>query len=88
MHQLKLKFKHVVVTRFVELSHEYEMEFKPTPKELIDTLENAEDISKLITKPGQRFRGPGGSDVAATKIQATWRRFTARKSYLAYRRKR
>ncbi|KAI8480076.1 hypothetical protein Bbelb_421660, partial [Branchiostoma belcheri] len=34
---------------------------------------------------GRRFLGPDGEHVAAAKIQAMWKRYTARSSYVSYR---
>ncbi|XP_039268071.2 IQ domain-containing protein H-like [Styela clava] len=74
--------------RFVEVALEYELEMKPTNEELISTLENAEEVSAIMSKPGRIFCGAGGSEIAATKIQATWRRYKARSTYVTYRRQR
>lgn len=46
---------------------------------------NIDDVEALIGKPGRRYKGPDGHDVAATKIQSTWRRYKDRVAYLDYR---
>ncbi|XP_072241235.1 IQ motif-containing protein H [Leuresthes tenuis] len=45
-------------------------------------------LANLISCPGQRYKGEGGIDAAAIRIQACWRRYVARAAYLChYRRK-
>lgn len=36
---------------------------------------------------GRRFKGPRGKDLAATRIQSSWRMFKDRSEYLEYRRR-
>uniref|UniRef100_A0A670JDU8 IQ motif containing H n=1 Tax=Podarcis muralis TaxID=64176 RepID=A0A670JDU8_PODMU len=40
---------------------------------------------KLLSKPGQRYKGQNGTAVAATKIQALWRCYKFRKAYITFR---
>uniref|UniRef100_A0A3B5KSB2 IQ motif containing H n=1 Tax=Xiphophorus couchianus TaxID=32473 RepID=A0A3B5KSB2_9TELE len=54
---------------------------------LFSLLENKGDVLELVSRPGQRYRGEGGRDVAATRIQACWRRYFNRTSYLCYHRR-
>lgn len=36
---------------------------------------------------GRRFKGPNGRDIASAKIQATWKMYRERSTYLEYRRR-
>ncbi|PWA30501.1 hypothetical protein CCH79_00015298 [Gambusia affinis] len=51
---------------------------------LFSLLQNKGDVLELVSRPGQRYRGEGGRDAAATRIQACWRRYFNRTSYLCY----
>ncbi|KAL8616663.1 hypothetical protein ACOMHN_031645 [Nucella lapillus] len=72
--------------RLADLSVEYELEKAPGLPELLSVIVNREDVEAIINKPGRRFMGPNGSQVAATQIQSSWRRFRDRSQYLEYRR--
>ncbi|XP_014865670.1 PREDICTED: IQ domain-containing protein H isoform X1 [Poecilia mexicana] len=61
---------------------------KTLPKAtLFSLLENKREVLELVSRPGQRYRGEGGRDVAATRIQTWWRRYLTRTSYLCYHRR-
>uniref|UniRef100_A0A087XT62 IQ motif containing H n=1 Tax=Poecilia formosa TaxID=48698 RepID=A0A087XT62_POEFO len=61
---------------------------KTLPKAtLFSLLENKGEVLELVSRPGQRYRGEGGRDVAATRIQTWWRRYLTRTSYLCYHRR-
>ncbi|XP_070208772.1 IQ domain-containing protein H-like isoform X2 [Littorina saxatilis] len=72
--------------RLADLSVEYELEKAPGLDELLSVIVNREDVEAIINKPGRRFMGPNGSQVAATQIQSSWRRYRDRSQYLEYRR--
>ena len=72
----------------VELASQYELEQSPNKYELISVLDNHEEVTRLMLVPGRRYLAADGKDAAATTIQSTFRRFTARKNYLVYRRQR
>ncbi|KAL2094062.1 hypothetical protein ACEWY4_011374 [Coilia grayii] len=55
---------------------------------LLLTLENREEVQEVVGRPGRRFRGEGGAEAAAVRIQACWRRHRARSAYLQQRRRR
>uniref|UniRef100_H2YZS1 IQCH-like ATP-grasp domain-containing protein n=1 Tax=Ciona savignyi TaxID=51511 RepID=H2YZS1_CIOSA len=74
--------------RLAELSQHYELEYRPSSDELLTVLENYDDVMSLITSPGRRFLGADGRYFAASKIQATWKRFRDRRAYLQYRKQR
>ncbi|KAM4572648.1 IQ motif-containing protein H [Odontesthes bonariensis] len=43
-----------------------------------------EPMANLVSRSGQRYRGEGGIDVAAIRIQSCWRRYVARAAYLCH----
>ncbi|XP_033634327.1 IQ domain-containing protein H-like [Asterias rubens] len=73
--------------KLADLAVEFELDKPPTTKALLGVVLNIDDVMALINRPGRRFLGPDGDDVAATKIQATFRRYKDRALYLEYRRK-
>ncbi|XP_045063838.1 IQ motif-containing protein H [Coregonus clupeaformis] len=52
---------------------------------LLSVLENREEVWDLVYRPGQRYRGEGGTEAAAARIQSCWRRHWARNAYLRHR---
>ncbi|KAJ8002462.1 hypothetical protein DPEC_G00159170 [Dallia pectoralis] len=55
---------------------------------LLSVLENTDEVWDLVLRPGQRYRGEGGEEAAATRIQSSWRSHMARASYQEHRRRR
>ncbi|KAJ3045180.1 hypothetical protein HDV00_011050 [Rhizophlyctis rosea] len=53
-------------------------------EDLIMCFANANAIRQLLTVPGQRYRGEGGENAAAAKIQATWKMSVRRRIHLWY----
>ncbi|KAJ3083646.1 hypothetical protein HK102_000972 [Quaeritorhiza haematococci] len=45
-------------------------------------IENQAEVHRIMSTPGQFFRGPGGAERAATKIQATWKMFVLRRVHV------
>nr|KAG5693124.1 hypothetical protein BaRGS_025483 [Batillaria attramentaria] len=72
--------------RLADLAVEFELEKAPGIPELLSVIVNRDDVEAIIFKPGRRFMGPDGSNVAATQIQSSWRRYRDRSQYLEYRR--
>ncbi|XP_045562103.1 IQ motif-containing protein H [Salmo salar] len=52
---------------------------------LLSAMENREEVWDLVYRPGQRYRGEGGAEAAAVRIQSCWRRHRARNAYLRHR---
>uniref|UniRef100_A0A8D3AU33 IQ motif containing H n=1 Tax=Scophthalmus maximus TaxID=52904 RepID=A0A8D3AU33_SCOMX len=75
--------------RLVEFAHGWDSGWrKAGPRTgLLSVLENWEVVSGLVLRPGQRYRGEGGTEAAATHIQSCWRRYVARKAYLRHSRR-
>ncbi|XP_065135070.2 IQ motif-containing protein H [Paramisgurnus dabryanus] len=49
---------------------------------LLSVLENRDEVWELMCQPGQRYKGKGGHQAAAVRIQTCWRRYSARAAYL------
>ncbi|XP_076802306.1 IQ domain-containing protein H-like isoform X2 [Clavelina lepadiformis] len=78
----------VVGDRLADLASHYELEISPSRDELLSVLDNVDEVTKMINSPGRRFLTQDGKHIAATKIQATWRRHRDRQVYLQYRKQR
>ncbi|XP_069018763.1 IQ motif-containing protein H [Embiotoca jacksoni] len=72
--------------QLVELSHGWESGWKKTPTEttVLPVLENWEEVLDLVLHPGQRYKGEGGIEAAAIRIQSCWRRYSAELTYLCH----
>ncbi|XP_066273015.1 IQ domain-containing protein H-like isoform X1 [Branchiostoma lanceolatum] len=71
--------------KLADLALEFELEKAPTKENLLSVIVNWDDVEAILRRPGRRFLGPDGEHVAAAKIQAMWKRYTARSSYVSYR---
>ncbi|XP_028286912.1 IQ motif-containing protein H isoform X2 [Parambassis ranga] len=72
--------------RLVELSHGWDNGWTKAPSAmaLISVLENREEVSGLVLRPGQRYKGEGGVEAAAIHIQSCWRRYLAWTAYMCH----
>ncbi|KAM4618235.1 IQ motif-containing protein H [Polymixia lowei] len=57
------------------------------PMGLLSALDNREEVLDLVLHPGQRYKGEGGIEAAAIRIQSCWRRYLAWTAYLRLRRR-
>ncbi|XP_029430377.1 IQ domain-containing protein H-like [Rhinatrema bivittatum] len=72
--------------KVMEVLLDFEVNQRATKDMLLSILGNQAAVRKILSHPGQRFRGQGGKEAAATKIQATWKQKQTRKAYLKHRR--
>uniref|UniRef100_A0A8C5RT22 IQ motif containing H n=1 Tax=Laticauda laticaudata TaxID=8630 RepID=A0A8C5RT22_LATLA len=63
----------------------FELSQRATREEILLVLKNVSTVQKLLKQPGRRYKGENGTQKAATKIQATWRCYKLRKSYIGFR---
>ncbi|CAL8356373.1 unnamed protein product [Lota lota] len=59
----------------------------PPATALLSTLDNQPEVRALLLRPGQRYKGEGGTEAAAVRIQSCWRGCLARAAYLHHRRR-
>lgn len=73
--------------RLADLALVFELGQQPTFQHFLTCILNAEDVENIFKMPGRRYLGPKGTDMAAIKIQSTWRRYKDRSAYLQYRKR-
>lgn len=71
--------------KLVEVASDFELTENPTKSDILSVIKNQSTVEKILHRPGQRYKGQGGTKMAATKIQATWRSYQARKTYVHFR---
>ncbi|XP_074899990.1 IQ domain-containing protein H-like [Buteo buteo] len=71
--------------KLVEVASDFELTENPTKSDILSVIKNQSTVEKILNRPGQRYKGQGGTKMAATKIQATWRCYQARKTYVHFR---
>uniref|UniRef100_A0A8B9IZI7 IQ motif containing H n=1 Tax=Amazona collaria TaxID=241587 RepID=A0A8B9IZI7_9PSIT len=71
--------------KLAEVASDFEREEKPTKNDILSVIKNQSTVEKILNRPGQRHKGHGGTEMAATKIQETWRCYQARKAYIHLR---
>lgn len=69
----------------VELVSDFELDRRPSRDDILSMIKNRSTVKRLLNQPGRRYKGQDGTEMAATKIQATWRRYQARKAYIHFR---
>ncbi|XP_040893854.1 IQ motif-containing protein H [Toxotes jaculatrix] len=72
--------------RLVEFAHGWDNGWDKAPPVmgLLSLLENWEEVLGVVLNPGQRYKGEGGIEAAAIRIQSCWRRYIARTAYLRH----
>ncbi|NWH55429.1 IQCH protein, partial [Fregata magnificens] len=71
--------------KLAEVASDFELNENPTKSDILSVIKNQSTVEKILNRPGQRYKGQGGTEMAATKIQATWRCYQARKAYVHFR---
>ncbi|NXE14696.1 IQCH protein, partial [Lophotis ruficrista] len=71
--------------KLAEVASDSELNENPTKSDILSVIKNQSTVEKILNRPGQRYKGQGGTEMAATKIQATWRCYRARKAYVCFR---
>ncbi|NXN63202.1 IQCH protein, partial [Himantopus himantopus] len=71
--------------KLAEVASDFELNENPTKSDILSVIKNQSAVEKILDQPGQRYKGQRGTEMAATKIQATWRCYRARKAYVRFR---
>ncbi|KFP86919.1 IQ domain-containing protein H, partial [Apaloderma vittatum] len=71
--------------KLAEIVSDFELHENPTKSDILSVIKNQSAVEKILSRPGQRYKGRGGTETAATKIQAMWRCYRARKAYVRFR---
>ncbi|KFO88020.1 IQ domain-containing protein H, partial [Buceros rhinoceros silvestris] len=71
--------------KLAEVASDFKLHENPTKRDILSVMENPSTVAEILNRPGQRYKGRGGAEVAATKIQAAWRCRQARKAYVHLR---
>uniref|UniRef100_A0A8B9V2N5 IQ motif containing H n=1 Tax=Anas zonorhyncha TaxID=75864 RepID=A0A8B9V2N5_9AVES len=71
--------------KLVEVASDFVLNENPTKGDILSVIKNRSTVEKILNRPGQRYKGQGGTEMAAIKIQATWRCYWARKAYVRFR---
>ncbi|NWW44013.1 IQCH protein, partial [Pedionomus torquatus] len=71
--------------KLAEVASAFELNENPTKNDILSVIKNQSTVEKILNRPGQRYKGQGGMEMAAAKIQATWRCHQARKASLRSR---
>ncbi|XP_014808247.1 PREDICTED: IQ domain-containing protein H [Calidris pugnax] len=71
--------------KLAEVASAFELNENPTKSAILSVIKNQSAVEKILNRPGQRYKGQGGMEMAAAKIQATWRRYRARRGSVGCR---
>eukprot|EP00794_Sanderia_malayensis_P009883 gene9883-10893_t len=74
--------------QFVDLALYFEGNLNATKEDLMTCMMNGDDVNRFLMIPGRRYIAEDGRDEAATRIQASYRRYRDRCAYLLYRKRR
>nr|XP_020665679.1 IQ domain-containing protein H isoform X1 [Pogona vitticeps] len=79
-------FAVIMGKKVIEMIPDFELNQSLTKEELLMVIKNVSEVRKILYQPGQKYKGQKGTEMAATKIQATWRCYKLRKAYIQFRR--
>ncbi|XP_030313017.1 IQ domain-containing protein H [Calypte anna] len=64
--------------KLAEVASGFQLNENPTKSDILSVIKNQSAVEKILNRPGQRYKGQGGTEMAALKIQAAWRCHQAR----------
>ncbi|NXX80797.1 IQCH protein, partial [Urocolius indicus] len=73
-------------TKLAQVASDFKLSENPTKTDILSMMKNQSTVEKILNRPGQRYKGQGGTEMAAAKIQATWRRYRASRASVRFRR--
>ncbi|NXY14409.1 IQCH protein, partial [Atrichornis clamosus] len=59
--------------KLAQVASAFELHENPTKSHILSVIKNHPTVEKIFNRPGHRYKGHGGTEVAATEIQRTWR---------------
>ncbi|NXN96684.1 IQCH protein, partial [Rhinopomastus cyanomelas] len=66
--------------KLAEVVSDFQPNQNPTQSHILSVIKNQSAVAKILNRPGQRYKGQGGTEMAALKIQAAWRCHRARRA--------
>ncbi|XP_071610223.1 IQ domain-containing protein H isoform X1 [Heliangelus exortis] len=64
--------------KLAEVASGFQLNENPTKNDILSVIKNQSAVEKILNRPGQRYKGQGGTEMAALKIQEAWRCHRAR----------
>ncbi|XP_009885593.1 PREDICTED: IQ domain-containing protein H [Charadrius vociferus] len=55
--------------KLAEVASDFKLNENPTKSDILSVIKNQSTVEKILDQPGQRYKGQGGTEMAATKIQ-------------------
>ncbi|NWV15086.1 IQCH protein, partial [Ptilonorhynchus violaceus] len=71
--------------KLAQVASDSDLRENPTKSDILSVIKNHSAVEKILNRPGQRYKGQGGTETAAAKIQRTWRCRQAGKGTLGSR---
>ncbi|XP_070619459.1 IQ domain-containing protein H isoform X3 [Erythrolamprus reginae] len=75
----------VLGKKVMDLVPDFELSQRATQEEILSVLKNASAVQKFLKEPGRRYKGQNGTEKAISRIQAMWKCYKLRKSYIGFR---
>ncbi|XP_013917566.1 PREDICTED: IQ domain-containing protein H [Thamnophis sirtalis] len=75
----------VLGKKVMDLVPDFELSQRATREEILSVLKNVSTVQRFLKQPGRRYKAQNGREKAAIKIQATWKCYKLRKSYIGFR---